>query len=135
MENTQPGKMEAENGSNISDASPVSKPKGNMPLGASKNLLATTTATTRNASRKIWKKTELEALQLKIGLVAGALADFQTAHGLVAIRPVETTLASGRVVKGLKIFLVADGLEIQVNRTVDGLDFLLVAEDEKVIGT
>ena len=103
-------------------------PKESMPLGASTNLSKNTTATTLKGSRKTLTSAELEALQSKIGLVAGALADFQTAGGLVAVLEMPTKLASGRMVRAVKILLVVNGAKIIKKRTADGVEFDLVAE-------
>lgn len=99
-----------------------------MPLGESMSLSSGTTATTLNDSPVTLQSVKLEELRSRIGLVAGALSDWQTAGGLVAIKNMTATLASGRVVKAAKIILVADGAELSVKMTNDGLDFDLVAE-------
>ena len=67
-------------------------------------------------------------MQSKIGLVAGALADFQTAGGLVAVLEMPTKLASGRTVYAVKILIVVNGAKITKKRTADGVDLVLVAE-------
>lgn len=54
--------------------------------------------------------------------MAGALADFQSAGGLVVVKNVDY----GNVY-AVKIYLVVDGASLKVNQTVDGLDFGLVA--------
>lgn len=105
-----------------------SQTKASMPLGESMSLSSGTTATTLNDSPVTLQSVKLEELRSRIGLVAGALSDWQTAGGLVAIKNMTATLASGRVVKAAKIILVADGAELSVKMTNDGLDFDLVAE-------
>jgi hypothetical protein len=76
----------------------------------------------QNASLKTWKKQALEELRLKAGLVAGALADFQAAGGLVVVRNISYPVPSGSLV-ATKIYLVADGLDVKILKTADGLDF------------
>lgn len=125
MENTQP--MKAENGqgspADTLDASTKSRLVAATESAVSGNSSAGTTATTQNASPKTWTKQALEELKLKAGLVAGAIADFQAAGGLVAVKNVDTPLPSGSVMTAVKIYLVAEGLNLRVLHTPDGLDF------------
>jgi hypothetical protein len=65
-------------------------------------------------------------LKSKISLVAGALADWQSAGGLVVVKNIQVENAQYP-----KIYLVADGLSIHVRHTVDGIEFDLVAVSEK----
>lgn len=129
MENTQPTRTASGSASQAatSGASTKSEPKGSMPLGASKNSSETTTATMQNGSPKTWTNAELEVLRLKAGLVAGALADWQTAKGIVVVKEIEYVLPSGSRMTALKIYLVAEGMSLKAVHTADGLDFDLVA--------
>jgi hypothetical protein len=61
----------------------------------------------------------LEELCLKIGLVAGALADFQSAGGLALVKNIEYEPG----IFASKVLLVAEGLNIRAQKTEDGLDF------------
>jgi flavin-binding protein dodecin len=98
-----------------------------MPLGASGNSNSNTAATTLNGSRKTWKNSELVELQSKAGLVAGALADFQTAKGLIVREEITYTAPSGRVCKAVKLILLVQDVDLVAEKTADGLDFYLVA--------
>lgn len=71
-----------------------------------------------------------DELRLKAGLVAGALADFQAAGGLVAVKNVEYTSPSGSKLTATRLILVAEGASLSLQMTADGLDFNLVAEEE-----
>ena len=117
-------------GSASSTLDDLTKPlsKDSMPLGASTSLSSGTTATTQTDSPETLKNARLEELRSRIGLVAGALADWQTAGGLVAIKNMTGTLASGRTVKACRVVLAVDGYQLSVKMTPDGLDFDLVAE-------
>jgi hypothetical protein len=97
--------------------------KASMPLGASKTLRRGTTATTLRATKKTWTSAELEVLKSKIGLVAGALADFKQAGGLVAVKNLTN---DGQCL--VKIYLVADALDIVAEHTTDGIDFFVTLE-------
>jgi hypothetical protein len=132
MENTQPTKTENENESKAAtlDASTKSRQKDTMPLGASKISSETMTAATPNGSTKTWTNAALAELESKAGLVAGALADFQAAGGLVAVKNIEYTTPSGSVFTATKLYLVAEGAHLKVQKTADGLDFSLVAAEE-----
>jgi hypothetical protein len=100
-----------------------------MEPSESKNSSANTTATTQNASTKTWKSAELAELLSKAGLVAGALADFQTAKGLVAVKETTYKAPSGKVCKAIKLFLIVEDVDLVAVKTADGLDFNLVAEE------
>lgn len=121
-------KMEAGSASSTLGDLTKQPSKGNMPLGASMSSSNGTTATTQTDSPETLKNARLEELRSRIGLVAGALADWQTAGGLVAIKNIKGTLASGRVVMACRITLAIDGAQLFVKMTPDGLDFDLVAE-------
>ena len=125
MENTQPMKTknELELQAGISDASTKSGVVADTESGASMNSSAATPATTLSASTKTWTSAALAELKLKAGLVAGALAEFQAAGGLVAEKNIE--FEPGRF--SVKLYLVAEGLNIKVEKTPDGLDFLVAA--------
>lgn len=125
MENGQNIQMENESESPVdtSDDSTLSAPLGSTAEPESEtSLQSVTSATTQNVSTKTWKSAELEALKSKAGLVAGALSDFQTAGGLVAVETFEYK-ASGRTFSATKIYLVAENLSVSVEKTADGLDF------------
>lgn len=121
MENTQPMRTENESESQaaISEGSTKSGLVAATESGASLSSSQSTTATTLSGSKKTWTSAELAELRLKAGLVAGALADFQTAGGLVVVKNVE--YESGKF--SVKIYLVAEGLNVKTLRTADGLDF------------
>lgn len=101
--------------------------------------MSPTTATILNASKKTWTSAGLAELRRKAGLVAGAIADFQAAGGLVAVKTVEYEPGKTCV----KVFLVAENLNVKSQRTADGIDLVvetyhqeptatsLVAESEK----
>lgn len=99
-----------------------------MPLGASESSSTITTATTRKGSQKTWKIAELQELKSKIGLVAGALADFQAAGGLVVTKKQTYTVPSGSTYTAIKLFLIVQDANIVAVQTEDGLEFDLVAE-------
>lgn len=99
-----------------------------MPLGASKSLSTNTTATTQKGSQRTWKTAELQELKSKIGLVAGALADFQSAGGLVVTKKQTYTVPSGSTYTAIKLFLIVQDVNIETVQTEDGLEFNLVAD-------
>jgi len=68
---------------------------------------------------------ELGELAEKASILAGALADFQAAGGLVAVKNVEYKTPSGRTFTATKLYLVAEGANLKVQKTADGLDFSL----------
>lgn len=135
-QNTQTGKG-SEPKVDTLGGSTKSKNSASMPLGASESSSPLPmTATTRKDLVKTWKSAALEELRSKAGLVAGALADFQTAGGLVVVKNIE--FEPGKFAP--KIYLVAEGLNIRIEKTADGLDFDIQPlpsgtsgrEDEKV---
>lgn len=128
MENGQPtnkGK-EYEKKAGFSEDSTKYPQKASMPLGASESLSKTTTATMSKGLRKTSKNVELPVLKSKIGLVAGALADFQGAGGIVTHRAVKYQ-ASGRTFTAIKLFLIVENNSLVVVKGGDGLEFDLVA--------
>jgi hypothetical protein len=121
MENTQHTKTKKGQGSKV-DTSGDSTKSGLVAVmgkGVSMSLSRDTSATISNASKKTWTSAELVELRLKAGLVAGALADFQTAGGVVVVKNVE--YEPGKFFP--KLYLVAEGLNIKLESTPDGLDF------------
>jgi hypothetical protein len=99
-----------------------------MPLGESQNLSPTTAATTPSDSSGTLKSAELGNLQSKAGLVAGALADFQVAGGIVVSKEVAYKAPSGRVYTAIKLYLIVKDAAILKRDSDDGLDFYLVAD-------
>lgn len=100
-------------------------------VGGLKNSRKTTTATMLKGSKKTWTTAELEELRSKAGLVAGAIADFQTAKGMIVRDEVTYTAPSGRVCKAIKLILIVEDINLVAVNTADGLVFNLVAvEDE-----
>jgi hypothetical protein len=72
----------------------------------------------------------LEELAEKASILAGALADFQAAGGLVSVKDIEYKTPSGRTFTATKLYLVAEGVSLKVQKTADGLDFI-ISEVEK----
>ena len=104
-----------------------------MPLGASRSSSpATMPATTRIVASKTWKNAELQELKSKAGLVAGALADFQAAGGLIHTKPFELKYPSGSKFRGVKIMLFVSHADLVADKTADGLVFRLVAGEVAV---
>lgn len=120
MGNMQPTKTGNESGkqADTSDGLTKSPPRDNMGSAASKSLRSRTTATTQRATKKTWTSAELAELKRKAGLVAGAIADFQAACGLVAVKNVEYEKGKFAV----RIFLVAEGMSVKKVHTPDGFD-------------
>lgn len=131
MENGQPMKTENESGSQAGTlgASVKLLNSESMPLGASTSSKGRTTATMPKGSKKTWKSAELVELQSKAGLVAGALADFKTAKGVIVREEIAYTSPSGRVCKAIKLILLVQDVDLVAEKTTDGIDFCLVAED------
>lgn len=128
MANGQRGKTGKESASTAAISGDSTKPAGNMPPGAFVNSSKTTTATILPASRRTWTSAELEVLQSKIGLVAGALADFRTAGGIVVFKEVHYPLTNGKVWKALKINLLIENVDLIKYKAEDGItEFRLVA--------
>ena len=125
MENTQPTTMAdaSESQADTLDASTKLELVADTEKSESENLSQTTNVDMPSGSIKTWTNAELEKLKSKAGLVAGALSEFQDANGLVAVTEIEYKMPSGRVFTATKIILVADGLNMKVERTSDGLDF------------
>ena len=128
MENIQPTKTEKELESQADtlDASIKSQLVAATEGKELQNSSLNTTATMQNASPKIWSNAELTELKSKVGLVAGALADFQAAGGLVAVKQIPYQ-SNGINCTATKLILVADGLNLVAVETADGLDFSTVA--------
>ena len=110
----------------ISDASIKSNLVAATEESESKNTSQPINATMQNASPKTWTSAELEALQFKTGLVAGALSDFQGAGGLVAVEMVNYK-NNDKPFTAIKLYLVAEGLSLVAENTQDGIDISLVA--------
>ena len=121
MANTQHTKTKSGSGPRVdtSDASTKSGLVAVTESAGSTNSSPATTATMPNGSKKTWTSAELAELRLKAGLVAGALADFQGAGGLVVVKNVE----HNKGVFAVKLYLVADGASVKADKTADGLDF------------
>jgi len=130
MENTQSMKTKNESASKVdtSDGSIKSKLVAGSENSESTSSSPTTTAATPKGSTKTWTSAELAELKLRAGLVAGALADFQGAKGVVTNKEVTYTSPSGRTCKALKIILIVEDADLVAVDTPDGLDFDLVAE-------
>jgi len=114
--------------SDDSTSSPASVPTDRR---ESKSSQKPTDATTLTVSRRTWKSADLEVLQSKAGLVAGALADFQTAKGKVVRKETTYTAPSGRVCKAIKLYLIVEDLDLVAVKTPDGTDFNLVAAPDE----
>lgn len=125
MENTQPIKTGSESGSPEDTSGDSTKLKlvADSESSASSNSSIDTDANIPSASIKTWTNAELIELRSRIGLVAGALSDFQTAGGLVAEKTISYKSPSGRVLTAIKLILVAEDLNVIVKKTSDGLDF------------
>lgn len=123
MENGQDmkAKSESESPEAISDASTESKPVEPTESKESTSSSPTTTADTPKGSTKTWKSAELVALKSKAGLVAAALADFQAAGGIVVAKNVQVDGLTS-----VKIYLVAEGVNLVAEKTPDGLDLVAV---------
>lgn len=121
MANTQPTKTknESELKADTSEDSTKLKLVADTESKESTSSSPTTTADTQTVSTKTWTSAELAELKLKAGLVAGALADFQAAKGVVVTKEIEHE----KGVFSLKIYLVAEGVSIKKKNTPDGLDF------------
>lgn len=121
MESSQPMKVESESGSLVGtlDDSTGSGLVAVTESDASTSSSDAMTATTPRVFIKMWTSVELEELRTKIGLVAGSLADFQGAGGLVIAKNIEYEPGYFAV----KLYLVAEGLNLRTQKTTDGLDF------------
>lgn len=134
MENGPPMKTEAEPAKPADTSGDSVKLQGSesMPLGASKSSPKPTNATTPKGSKKTLKNVALAGLRSKAGLVAGALADFQGAKGIIVREEIAYTAPSGRVCKAIKLILLVEDADLVAVVTKDGLEFDLVADEEKV---
>lgn len=130
MENGQPTKTdgELENPEDISEGSAASLHSENTEGAGSKSSSKTMTATTLKGSRKTLTSAALEALQSKAGLVAGALADFQAAGGIVGTEQKEYEFG-GKKFTAIRVFLIVNGANVVAVKTPDGLDFNVVAAE------
>lgn len=106
------------------------QPQENTESDASRNSPKPTTATIPIGSSRTWNSAELQALQSKAGLVAGALADFQGAKGMVVYEKITYKLPSGRTFSAVKLLLFADGLNLVAEETGDGLNLVAVQEGQ-----
>ena len=130
MENGQPMKTGSESEFPEDTLGDLTKSSSleTMPLGASGSTPEPTNAITRRDSKKTLKNAELSELRSKIGLVAGALADFQEAGGMILTSEVEYKTPSGSTYKAVKLLLFVAGVNVVAEKTADGLDFNLAAE-------
>ena len=133
MESMQPTKTKSgsESQADLSEGSKMSGQVEATEKSGFANSSETTSADTQTASAKTLTSAELDELRTKAGLVAGALADFQAAGGLVAVKNVEYTAPSGSKLTATRLYLVAEGLNLVAVHTTDGIDFNLVAEGEQ----
>ncbi len=115
----------------ISDASTLSPNSESTQGNELRTFHANTTATTLKGSKKIWKSAELVELQSQVGLVAGVLADFQMAKGLIVREEVTYKSPSGRDCKAIKLILLVEDMNLVAVKTADGIDFNLVVAEEK----
>ena len=124
MVNSQRSKTGNGKGSQADTSEDLTKslPSVNMAGSASKSSPAGITASTPNASRSTWTNAALEELQSKAGIVAGAIADFQTVGGLVAVKNVEYKPGEFAV----RVILFAKGLDVKYIDTDDGADLVAV---------
>lgn len=115
------------------DASTSWQPSENTENGAlmSSRKYMSTTATTSKGLRKTWTSAELAVLKSKAGIVAGAIEDFQNAKGTVVRQEMTYTAPSGRVCKAIKLILLVEDMNLVADKTDDGIDFNLVAVEEK----
>lgn len=96
----------------------------------SKNLsTSTTTAAIQKDSPPTSPKTELTVLKSKIGLVAGALADFQSAGGTVVRQEFTYNLPSGSY-KAFKFLVAVKEFDLVAVQTDDGIDLTVVGKDD-----
>lgn len=112
------------------DASTRSVQLATSDESGSRSSSPATNVGTPSGSEKTWTSAELDNLRLKIGLVAGALADFQAAGGLVAVKNIGYEAPSGSRT-ATRLYLVAAGLNLVAVSTPDGIDFQVEAGGEK----
>jgi len=96
------------------------------PKPESESLSIPTTAASPNGSPKTSPTLDLEELRSALSLVAGALADFQSAGGTIVRQEMTYTLPSGSH-KAMKIILAVKGVDLVAVNTPDGIVFDLVA--------
>ena len=129
MENGQPTKTGSESERKaVTSGASISLPLSESTEGnASMNSRKSTTATMSKGSLKTWTSAELAVLRSKVGIVAGAIADFQTAKGRIVRDEVIYTAPSGRVCKAIKLILLVEDVDLVAVKTGDGTDFNIVA--------
>jgi hypothetical protein len=129
MENGQPTKTGSESERKaVTSGASISLPLSESTEGnALMNSRKSTTATTLKGSLKTWTSAELAVLRSKVGIVAGAIADFQTAKGRIVRDEVIYTAPSGRVCKAIKLILLVEDVDLVAVKTGDGTDFNIVA--------
>lgn len=93
----------------------------------SESLSTPTTVVSPNALPKTSQTQDLAELRSALSLVAGALADFQSAGGTIKRLNMEYTLPSGSRHKAMKIILAVKGIDLVAVNTPDGIIFDLVA--------
>jgi hypothetical protein len=128
MANGQRMKKESAPASNTSGDLTKLPHSESMPPGASANSSKTTTATMPKGTQKTLTNAKLRELRSKAGIVAGALADFQTAGGIVAVKRERYSLADGMEFYAMKIGLIVIGANVVAVQTDDGLELDVVAE-------
>lgn len=130
MENGQLTRMEGESEKkvDISDDSIKSAKLESTERDESENSHKTMTATMQKGSQKTSKNVDYQVLKLKAGIVAGALADFQRAGGIVVSTKKEYE-RSGSKYLAVKLFLVVENMNVVAVKTADGIDFDIVAVD------
>ena len=128
MENGQSTKMgnESEKREDLLVDSIKSQKSGITEKKESANSSKTTTATMLKGLQKTSKNVDYQALKSKAGIVAGALADFQRAGGMVVLAKKEYE-HSGSKYAAIKLFLVVENMNIVAVNTEDGVDFDIVA--------
>lgn len=133
MENGQRTKTEKESESKVDTSADSTKSR--LVVVTAKPELETssitdTTATMQKGSQKTSKNAKLQALRSKVGLVAGALQDFQEAGGTVVRREMTYTLPSGSY-KALKFIIAVNEIDLVAENTPDGIEFDLVESEKK----
>lgn len=88
-------------------------------------------AVTSNDSRKTLTSAKLQELRSKLSLVAGALADFQSAGGVIVRKEMSYTLPSGSQFQAMKFVLAVKGYNLVAVQTPDGIELDLVAESDE----
>ncbi len=133
MENGQRTKMEKESESKVDTSADSTKSKllaVTAKPESETSSITDTTATMRKGSQKTLKNAKLQVLRSKVGLVAGALQDFQEAGGTVVRREMTYTLPSGSY-KALKFIIAVNEIDLVAENTPDGIEFDLVESEKK----